>query len=273
MNITDSLFSGEDMSCEFHGFVQRFDEYVEEFRQGSTEDIQHIELKYDHSLRVMKEATRILDSLPLSEEIRLLCRVAALYHDIGRFSQYRRFKTFKDSESINHGILGVSVLKKTHLLDMFDSRQRGYILSSIAMHNKRCVPPLSGHELETMVGVVRDADKLDIVSIMLEHFDPHGKKSDVVVLGVKDNPQRFTSCIVEQIQKKAIGEYSMMQYVNDFKLLLLSWVYDLNFAESSRIYLERGYLESLTDLLPKAPELGHLKSALVHDLQQQAAAA
>ena len=34
----------------------------------------------------------------------------ALFHDVGRFPQYARYKTFRDSISTNHAALGASVL-------------------------------------------------------------------------------------------------------------------------------------------------------------------
>jgi len=44
-------------------------------------------------------------------------------------------------------------------------------------------------------------------------------------------------------------------YVNDFKLLLISWVYDLNFATSRRILRERGYIPTLAATLPERADL------------------
>ncbi len=262
------LFADKSM-CELHGYMQRFRDYVEPFRTGSELDIQHIDLKYDHSLRVMHEAIRILETLSVSEEFALLSRVAALYHDIGRFTQYSRFKTFKDSQSLNHAVLGVSVLKKTQLLDLFDKRQRQLILTSITMHNKKDVPELPSSDHVMMAKLVRDADKLDIVKVMIDHLRPGKEKSNVVVLGAKDEPERYTELLVEQIKSGRIGDYTCLNYINDFKLLIMSWVYDLNFSESCRLFYQRGYLDYLVELLPDTAELRHLKSKVEEDLLQR----
>jgi hypothetical protein len=52
---------------------------------------------------------------------------------------------------------------------------------------------------------------------------------------------------------------SMLKSLNDFKLLQLSWVFDLNFPESYVLMLERGYIEALAKTLP---EDGTVKRAL-----------
>ena len=48
--------------------------------------------------------------------------------------------------------------------------------------------------------------------------------------------------------------YQEMVWVNDFKLLLCSWVYDLNYRVSRAVVRERGYLEELLGYLPRSPE-------------------
>ena len=41
-----------------------------------------------------------------------------------------------------------------------------------------------------------------------------------------------------------------MKKADDFKLLQMAWVFDMNFVPSLRIFKERGYLEALRDALP-----------------------
>jgi hypothetical protein len=42
----------------------------------------------------------------------------------------------------------------------------------------------------------------------------------------------------------------LLETADDFKLLQLSWVFDLNFRESFAILAERDYIETLATLLP-----------------------
>ena len=60
--------------------------------------------------------------------------------------------------------------------------------------------------------------------------------------------------------------YQDMVWVNDFKLLLCSWVYDLNYGVSRVVVRERGYLEKLVGYLPRSPEFARLGRQLREDL-------
>jgi hypothetical protein len=57
-----------------------------------------------------------------------------------------------------------------------------------------------------------------------------------------------------------------MIWVNDFKLLLCSWIYDLNYGVSREIVRARGYLEELLGYLPQNPEFERLGQQLRGDL-------
>jgi hypothetical protein len=49
--------------------------------------------------------------------------------------------------------------------------------------------------------------------------------------------------------------HDMISTQNDFKLLQLSWVFDLNFPGSFRMVSERGYVEGLAAKLPATEEV------------------
>ena len=42
----------------------------------------------------------------------LLAKTAALFHDIGRFPQWKHYSTFVDSVSEDHALLGLEVLSR-----------------------------------------------------------------------------------------------------------------------------------------------------------------
>lgn len=46
-----------------------------------------------------------------------------------------------------------------------------------------------------------------------------------------------------------------MNWLNDFKLVLLGWLHTLNFPASRKAVLKRRYIERLTAILPSEPEL------------------
>lgn len=48
-------------------------------------------------------------------------------------------------------------------------------------------------------------------------------------------------------------ERNLLATADDFKLLQISWAYDLNYPESFAILAQRGYLEALAAFLPDQP--------------------
>jgi hypothetical protein len=50
--------------------------------------------------------------------------------------------------------------------------------------------------------------------------------------------------------------------LNDFKLLQLAWLYDLNFTCSLRMVVERDYIRKLADMLPRNTEIARAIEAV-----------
>jgi len=46
-----------------------------------------------------------------------IAEVIALFHDIGRFEQFVRYRTYNDVKTVNHCLLGLEVLRRTKVLD------------------------------------------------------------------------------------------------------------------------------------------------------------
>ncbi|MEG6551837.1 HD domain-containing protein [Desulfocurvibacter africanus] len=232
-----------------------FDAFVDGFRHGDPEDLRNVQLKHEHSLQVLAIAERIAASAAPDSRLHRLCLVAALYHDCGRFPQYVTYRTFNDTESINHGELGARVLRgHPEALEGLDSEGRRLVLGTVFLHNRKSVPTMLPEPLRHMLRVVRDSDKLDIMRVMLEHFDPDKPKNPVATLRLIDDPDRYTPTILDAAMRRVTPDYGQMRWLNDFKLLLLAWSFDLSFAASREVFRERGYLEQLASVLPKRPE-------------------
>ena len=60
--------------------------------------------------------------LNLSEGQLRIAEAAGLMHDLGRFKQYRRYRTFNDRRSVNHASLGVRIMRRNHILQDLDGQ-------------------------------------------------------------------------------------------------------------------------------------------------------
>ncbi len=246
--------------------AERFSAFTASYLHGPDEDVYNVQLKIDHSGRVLENAGMIAESENMDRETSYLAQVAALFHDTGRFPQYDRYKTFDDSKSENHARLGVRTLKKLNLLDGLSEQHRRIVLGAVILHNVKKLPPKPLPVLDTVTRVVRDSDKLDIIPVMLAHLDPKTPLNKVVALGVGRDPEKYSPAILKEIMARKNCDYRKMRWTNDFILLVASWLYDINFQASFKALSDRRYLDKIFAALPDNPEMNRLQERLQNDL-------
>ncbi len=213
-------------------------------------------LKRVHTEKVVEHARRILESnrTLFSEETARAGLLAALYHDVGRFPQYARWKTFSDALSVNHGQLGCALLRREAFLEGETETVRRLVRVAVCLHNRHLLPKGLSHQERLVTDVVRDADKLDIFRIMTR-FLTGEQRSDDVVLHVQDEPLKWTPEIAKDVHEGRVPSYRRLVYVNDFRILLASWIYDLRFASSRGVLAASGHVEAVLAGLPEDPAL------------------
>jgi len=219
-------------------------------RSAGDDDRRNYLLKEEHTSKVREAAVTIAVDLDCVGADLLLAETIGLLHDVGRFPQYREFRTFKDADSVNHAARSVRVMVEEKLLADLPEAERRLIIKSVALHNVYRIPEhLDGRE-SFFLRLIRDADKLDIWRVFLEYYDlPEDERASAVGLGFSDHPD----CSPEILDAITAGEMINLVNVktlNDFKLLQLSWIFDLNFAPTRRMFRERGYLEAFATVLP-----------------------
>jgi len=227
---------------------------------GDLEHDYHIQLKIDHSLRVLDNAKKILKGENITGNTATLTLLSALYHDIGRFPQYARYGTFKDADSTNHGRLGLLTLRDINLPKGLGKQDWKYIRSTVALHNVKKISPETPAPLSLMVNIVRDADKLDIYSIITDHLGENSKSKPVVIHSLEDNPNRYSEAVYQCVLSKEICDYSMMRYANDFILVITGWIFNLSFKTTLQLFAQSGIVEQAFSILPKDDKIQILES-------------
>jgi hypothetical protein len=223
-----------------------FERYVDSFRDGVT-DQKGIELKAEHSLLVRDLALDIAGTLNLDPGGVRLAGIVGLLHDAGRFEQIRRYGTFVDLLSENHALLGARILREKGILDALGERERTVILDAIGGHNKAVLTESLTPESLFFTNLTRDADKLDILRVVLGNG---GVDGDVVDLGLPNLPE-VSDEVVQDLLDCRMVHHAKLRTVNDFRLLQMAWVFDLNFDRTVALWDRAGYLETIRDFLPK----------------------
>lgn len=236
-----------------------FGEYCRSFYTSDINDQRNIALKEEHTHRVCENILRLVEGARLNDSDTNVAEVIALFHDVGRFPQYRQYKTFKDADSVNHAALSVKVLGEERVLDNIEERDRKVIIRAIGLHNVFSIPEGLDEETSLYLKLIRDADKLDIWRVFIEYYTlPVEERASAVSLGFPDTPE-YSQEVLDCVLQGKMVNLSKLRTLNDFKLLQLSWVYDLNFPTSFRLVAERDYINRIADTLPKS---GDIKGAV-----------
>ena len=140
--------------------VEVFKQYVSKYDLKEKE----ISLKYEHSINVMHLMGELANKLNLPQEGVEIAKLIGLLHDIGRFDQWKNYKTFSDKDSIDHANYGADYLfKEGHIREFIqDSKYDRIIEKAIRNHSRFEIEEgLSNNELG-FAKMIRDIDKIDI---------------------------------------------------------------------------------------------------------------
>ncbi|MBF0480234.1 MAG: HD domain-containing protein [Desulfovibrionaceae bacterium] len=249
-----------DLSTWFHGFA-------EGYFHGPGKRV--LELKRDHCLRVLEECRGLTRAEGFEPDLARACHAGALLHDVGRFPQYQKYATLRDAGSVNHAALSVATIKRARLLGAYGGQTRRLILYAVVLHNRKNLPVSPNTALGLAAGVLRDSDKLDILRVMLDHFEMGSADREAAFFGLDPDPKGYSPHLAEAAIQRRMGGHGGMRYRNDFFLLALSWAYDLNFAASRRFFLKRGYVQEIAERLPRVPAIEKLIDQVTRDLTDE----
>lgn len=210
-------------------------------------------LKEQHTFRVCRDIKELCQQQKLDSETTQIAILSALYHDIGRFEQYLRYQTFSDHQSENHALLSISVIRHNNILDDLPAKWQTLILHSIQHHNLAQLPIIADQKKSMHCQLLRDADKLDIWNTVINYYyrDDQKRRNRTIELGLPDN-DHISPEIIDSLYSESIVDNRLLKSLNDFKLLQLGWVFDVNFIETFHIIDKRAYLEKIVQTLPQS---------------------
>ncbi|NOR54280.1 MAG: HD domain-containing protein [Candidatus Aminicenantes bacterium] len=246
-----------------------FYDYVKTFHSADPEKQLNINIKKEHTIRVCSEIIDIAKSLDLNREELRLAEAIAFLHDVGRFEQYAHYGTFSDLNSEDHAVLGIKILHENNILKGIDQSTRELIFCAIFHHNRIELPKRTTEACLFFTKLLRDADKLDIWRVLTDYYCNKNKpRNESIELGLPDTPEISEKVCQELMAGRPIKE-AYLKSLNDFKLLLMGWVYDINFPRTFQLIRERGYLEMIRDALPPSERVLEIYSMIRNHLEKE----
>ena len=246
-----------------------FKGYVAQYHELPGDGIKPILLKEQHTERTCKEIVLLGRESGLSDEDLLLAETAALFHDIGRFPQWKYYSTFIDSESADHALLGLEVVSEHEVLKVLSPEERQIVELAIRLHNVRRLPTSLSQRQYLFSRLLRDADKLDIWRVVIEELEGRGNLVETLA-GDIPMSNSVSREIVTELKEGRVPDFRSVRNRNDMILLRLCWVFDLNFAISCRLVLERCFIERLCSNLPAQGEIHKIEESLISYLKDRA---
>lgn len=238
-----------------------FLDYVDQFSSPEVFIQENVELKIKHTTRVCENILLLAKAENLEEKDCRLAESIALFHDLGRFEQFTKYRTFKDSESEDHALLGVKILENAGILSILSREEEDIILKAVGYHNRMEIPKCTETTREFLfyLKLIRDADKLDILKLVSEDYEKEEEfRNPALELNIPDTPG-CSENIVADILNNRMAKLADVKNLNDIKLLRLSWIFDISFPAAFSLLREHGYLETILYSMPETEEVQMLR--------------
>jgi putative nucleotidyltransferase with HDIG domain len=240
-----------------------FDDYAESFKTGNPEFDRNINLKKEHTYEVCRWGRLTAESLNLNGHDCVMAEIMALLHDIGRFEQLKRFHTFNDSKSLNHGKLSAEITERLGLLKKVSSHKSRLIKTVVLNHNAMELPSGESRECVFFTKLIRDADKIDILNVVCNFYENCLPEANPMITLNLDMSDEITPWVVEAVLKREKIDMSRLKNINEFKLLQLGWFFDINFEFPQKIIREKKYAQRIMNTMPENPLLKKIKNELM----------
>jgi len=221
--------------------------YVKNFYSQDSRNNLNIKIKEEHTFKVCDEMESLVKSNCSDPELMYVAGICALFHDIGRFEQYKKYGTFSDMKSEDHAALGVSIIRQEGILDFLDKEEYSLILRAISYHNRAQLPEDETADCLLLTKLIRDADKIDIWRVVCEYYSGGTVSHNSTIQLDLPEEGGISDEVMDDIRSGRIVKNGKMKTVDDLKALQMGWVFDINFSHTFKLLRERGYMEELRD--------------------------
>lgn len=187
--------------------------------------------KIIHSFSVAEKCYSIACEFNLNKQQREFCYLIGLFHDIGRFEQWKLYQTYNDKLSVDHGDLGAEILKEFDAKDFnISNEQMLVMIDAIKFHTKPYTQ--NNDEVKFYNEIVKNADAYANVITTASGVQQMTVKEDGV-----------TTCILNDfLNLKPLYIYSPKTKL-DRALMLSACVYYVKFNYLRNEIVKKNYID------------------------------
>ncbi len=250
------------MDCDIDAVCQWFQNFVKGYYE-SCGRARELVLKEKHSHRVASVCGFVAAELGWGPGEVRFARALGLLHDVGRFPQYKEYRTFFDAQSVDHGDRGARVLDEEMEEFLFSARERRILKKCVELHNKKEIPPHISQETLPWLKLVRDGDKVDIFCIVRGYVE-RGEMNSLYPGLLPEGT--CTPELLDFLRHNHRAPYTMLRSLSDVLLFQLCWVYDMNYQASLLMLLRQGHVDWLLERLPRTAQVSAITENIVAKL-------
>lgn len=207
--------------------MNAINEFLTYARSYDTSD-GRVRLKIIHTLGVLGNMRALCLLEHIEGDLKTAAETAAVFHDVGRFEQLRRYDTFFDSQSVDHAALSAQIVRENGWLE--HSPYEKEILTAIECHNRLDDRP-HNPTAALLYDLVRDADKLDILRVFAVD-----DVRDMTSYDSRDMKQSFASdAVLKDLYAGRPVDKRHRQTPIDIWLTYLGFLNDLHFDSARKL--------------------------------------
>jgi 5'-deoxynucleotidase YfbR-like HD superfamily hydrolase len=226
-----------------------FEEFFQALIIDFPENQHQIEEIRGHSLRVVSTSMVMADVLLQTEEEKRIAIINAMFHDFGKASLLS-----KNMEPLviqrEHATISSKIIQQLDFFQSLSAEEQLIIIRSVENHNQIKLPKLDNDQQMMFAKLLRDADKLDVFDASFRYFKERYTIQPLISRELNNNIE-VSDKILKSIWAGKPAAYEDMKSMNDYKLVLISMVFDLNYKYTFRVMSEKQYIQKIYETLPK----------------------
>jgi hypothetical protein len=230
-----------------------FDEYTQRLIKVKTgSELNVLSLMREHSMKVAEYSEYLAAQLMMEAEECSLVGIIGLVQDLGRFSLHDSGYGQVPGDDLSASTL--SVLDDAPFFAEMTLPEQQLVREVIEVGEKQAASPKDARSAQ-LVKILRDADKLDLWEVAVLQLKKDGSfKMPEFSLGLTKVLGVSEPVIKALILGKAVHKADI-QTVTDFKLYLISLVYDLHSKPAFQIINQKQLIPKIYDSLPKRDDI------------------